>query len=169
MLILLIKATVKHLNNFPVLTLSGGNVGVEFCSNQAPGTFPKWSLPNPCLCETVMRQAGTLSWLKSIPIGLRYAAFPRSAWLITTQLRKQESESLKRYMFCPCMDNLTDNPHTPLNQSVLSSCLSEARLRLLPGCCLCPLVSHSPLLSPYWAFFHSVVNNGYNLNQDIAP
>jgi len=38
-----------------------------------------------------MRQAGTLSWLKSIPIALP-GAFPRSAALIRIQHRKQESE-----------------------------------------------------------------------------
>lgn len=39
------------------------------------------------LCETVMRQVGTLSRLKSIPIGLCHATFPCSAHIIRIKHR----------------------------------------------------------------------------------
>lgn len=63
-----------------------------FSSKQASGTFSKWSLAILCLSESIMRQAGTLSWLKSIPIGLHCATFPHLAPLIRVQLWKQKSQ-----------------------------------------------------------------------------
>lgn len=92
MWILLIEGTVKTKITAVTLFSSSSAHVEKLISKQASSMFSKWSLSVSCLSETLMRQAGTLSWLKSIPIGLRCGAFPRLDLIIRIQHRKQKSE-----------------------------------------------------------------------------
>lgn len=125
------------------MTLSASNSRLEqFYSKHASGTLSKWSLPISCLSETVMRQAGTLSWLKSIPIGLHWATFPRLASLITVPLqhRKQKSE-VRRLIKALHVEDSTDNPSTPPCHPLLYSDRIQAIC-----CCHDVLLSNRPFL-----------------------